>query len=189
MEERNKIATTSRKPRVVVTGPESTGKTQIARQLSDYFKGLYVEEFARTYIEGLGRPYSFDDVVTIAREQLRKRAEMKSETDHWIFFDTDLIVTKLWFDLVYNNCPKWLEDEIEEPFMDLYLLCYPDIPWIEDTVRENGGERRFFLFEKYKDELEKNSYSYYIVRGSGEERFRSALEGIRKNLHLYLQAK
>ena len=187
MEERNEIATALRKPRVVVTGPESTGKTVIVRQLSDYFKGSYVEEFARTYIEGLGRPYVFEDVVAIAREQLSKRAEMKLKTDQWVFFDTDLIVTKLWFDLVYNKCPKWLEDEVEEPFMDLYLLCYPDLPWVEDPVRENGGERRFFLFEKYKEELEKNGFSYYIVRGSGEERFKSAIEGIQRSFDLQVK--
>ncbi len=187
MEERNEIVTSGRKPRVVVTGPESVGKTVIAMQLSDYFDGLYVEEFARTYVEGLGRPYIFEDVVAIARKQLSKRAEMKLKTDQCIFFDTDLIVTKLWFDLVYNNCPKWLEEEIGVPFIDLYLLCYPDLPWIEDPVRENGGERRFFLFEKYKEELEKNGFSYYIVRGSGEERFESAMEGIRMNFDL--QAK
>ncbi len=187
MEKRNEIDTISRKPRVVITGPESTGKTVLARRLSDYFNGLYVEEFARKYVEGLDRPYNSDDVEAIAREQSCKRADMKLKTDNWIFFDTDLIVTKLWFDLVYSNCPEWLEDEIEKPFMDLYLLCYPDLPWIEDTVRENGGERRFFLFEKYKEELEKNDFSYYIVRGSGEERFRSALNGIRENLDI--QAK
>ena len=187
MEERNEIAAAVRKPRVVVTGPESTGKTVIARKLSGYFTGHYVEEFARTYIESLGRPYVFEDVVAIAREQLSKRAEMKLKTDQWVFFDTDLIVTKLWFDLVYNKCPKWLEDEVEEPFMDLYLLCYPDLPWVEDPVRENGGERRFFLFEKYKEELEKNGFSYYIVRGSGEDRFKSAIEGIQR--YFDLQAK
>lgn len=184
MEERIKIDLPGRKPRIVVTGPESAGKTILAKKLATYFKGFHVEEFARSYIEHLGRAYVYEDIEYIAKEQLKKREEIKEKTKHWIFFDTDLIITMIWFKEVFHNCPVWLENKVRQPFADLYLLCYPDLPWVEDPARENGGERRLFLFEKYKDVLELNRFSYFIVKGEGEERFRNALEGIGDKLHL-----
>jgi nicotinamide riboside kinase len=178
MEERIKIDSLGRKPRIVVTGPESTGKTILAEDLAVYFNGIYVEEFARSYIEQLDRPYVYEDVEFIASKQLQKREELKGKTDRWIFFDTDLIITLIWFKEVFGDYPEWLEDMARNPFADLYLLCYPDLPWVKDPVRENGGERRFYLFNKYKELLELNDFSFSIIKGKGEDRFRNALEGI-----------
>lgn len=179
MEERFEIGSQFR---IVVTGPESTGKTELAGLLADHFGGTVIPEYARDYIENLNRPYNFNDVVAIAEEQIRLREMTISQPSNWFFFDTDLIITKVWFDEVFNKCPEWLIHKINEPFMDFYLLCSPDIPWKEDTVRENGGERRDYLFLKYKEELEKYDFSYSVVKGENESRFNHALSGIKEFL-------
>ncbi len=178
MEKRIEIDSLGRKPRIVVTGPESVGKTVLTERLAMYFKGIYIEEFARSYIAQLGRSYVYEDVEIIAGKQLQKRDEIKIKTDRWVFFDTELIITLVWFKEVFQGCPGWMETEVRKPFVDLYLLCYPDLPWVEDPVRENGGERRLYLFNKYKELLEMNNFSYFIVKGEGEKRFRNALDGI-----------
>ena len=176
MEKRINIS--HRKPRIVITGPESTGKTTLSNELVMKTGGLMVPEYARSLIEKLDRPYTYEDVEHIAREQIRLRNVYSTNTSDWIFFDTDLIITKVWFEEVYRNVPDWLESEIQMNKMDLYLLCSTEPSWVQDPVRENGGERRLYLFSRYEEELKSYGFPYYIVNGLGEQRFRNALKGI-----------
>lgn len=171
-----------KKCRIVVTGPESTGKTELACHLAKHFEGIFIPEYAREYIENLARPYTYKDVEAIAREQVQRRKATSIQKNKWIFFDTDLIITKVWFDEVFKKCPDWLLHKVEEPYMDLYLLCSPDIPWQHDPVRENGGERREYLFLKYKDELEKYNFSYSVISGKGKNRIENAFLSIQNFL-------
>ena len=145
--------------------------------------GLLVPEYARSLIENLNRPYTYEDVEYIAREQIKLRNMYSSNTSDWVFFDTDLIITKVWFEEVYRNVPDWLESEIQKNKMDLYLLCSTEPPWVQDSVRENGGERRLYLFCRYKEELKKYGFPFFVVNGLGEKRFSNALKGI----HLYFE--
>ena len=165
----------------MITGPESTGKTTLSEDLAMKTGGLLVPEYARSFIEKLNRPYGYQDVEYIAREQIKLRNEYSSNTSDWIIFDTDLIITKVWFEEVYGNVPGWLESEIQKNKVDLYLLCSTEPSWVQDSVRENGGERRLYLFKRYEEELKRYNFPFYIVRGLGEQRFRNALKGI----HLY----
>lgn len=162
----------------MITGPESTGKTTLSEDLAMKTGGLLVPEYARSFIEKLNRPYGYQDVEYIAREQIKLRNEYSSNTSDWIFFDTDLIITKVWFEEVYGNVPDWLESEIQKNKVDLYLLCSTEPSWVQDSVRENGGERRLYLFKRYEEELKRYNFPFYIVRGLGEQRFRNALKGI-----------
>jgi len=167
-----------RKMRIVVTGPESTGKTTLALQLADYFGGKYIPEFAREYVEKLARHYTFEDVEAIARKQVNQYFETDQNADKYCFFDTWLIITKVWFQWVYGKQPDWLEDEIVGCPVDLYLLCRPDLPWEADAVRENGGESRLLLFEQYRNELIRYGFNFVEIEGSGDQRLKNAISAI-----------
>ncbi|MCL2596910.1 MAG: ATP-binding protein [Paludibacter sp.] len=162
-----------------LTGPESTGKTTLSQALAAHFEGECVAEYAREYVEKLDRKYNFYDICRIACRQIEQLEDAKKAENNLIFFDTDLIITKVWFELCYNKTPFFVTDYLKEPPVDCYLLCFPDIEWQNDTVRENGTEqKRHFLFNKYKNEIEKTGKSYYIIEGEGEERLQNAINAV-----------
>lgn len=166
--------------KIAVIGPESTGKTTLSEQLGKHFSTLWIPEFARKYCEELKRKYTFDDVECIAREQLK---QIQNTYEGLVFFDTDLIITKIWFEVVFHHCPKWIDNEISKKFIDFYLLCDTDIPWIWDSVRENGGEMREKLFRMYQSELEKNRFDYAIISGLGDKRLDNAIQEVNNYLN------
>jgi NadR type nicotinamide-nucleotide adenylyltransferase len=161
--------------RIVITGPECTGKSTLTRELAEYFQGPYIPEYARDYIEKLNRPYNYKDVLHIAETQLMQGTSAFADAKV-IFFDTYLVITKIWFEVVYNRYPAWIEDEIKRQKMDLYLLCDTSIPWIADDVRENGGAMREVLYLKYQHELENMGCKYAVVKGIGQQRLTNAIE-------------
>jgi NadR type nicotinamide-nucleotide adenylyltransferase len=167
--------------RIVITGPESTGKTELARGLAEHFQTTWVPEYARSYVESLGRPYTREDVESIARHQLLEEQEYQAKARNGIlFFDTWLIITKIWFDVVYGECPPWIKEHIRQAPIDLFLVCDTDLPWIPDPVRENGGEKREELKKMYCREIESLGFPYAIVSGRDEKRLKNALSILRK---------
>ncbi len=161
--------------RIVITGPESTGKSELSINLAKHFNTIYVKEFARDYVLSINRNYSYNDVEIIAKKQIEQLTLNYKDANKFIFFDTGLIITKIWFKVVYNKVPKFLLDALENIKIDFFLLCYPDIEWISDDVRENGGENRMKLFYEYKKELDKLNFNYEIVKGIGQIRTENAL--------------
>ena len=153
--------------KVGIIGPESTGKTTLARYLAKRYNGIYVPEYAREYMENLNRPYTMEDVETIARQQIQHLQEIDSHrsplTSNLYFFDTELIITKVWFEYKYGSCPTWLEQAIRDYPMDVYLLTYPDIKWEPDPVRENP-DIRLELFDRYESEIQQLDIPYYIIK-------------------------
>jgi len=164
--------------RIAITGPESTGKTTLAKQLAGNFNGLYVPEYAREYVERLTGQYTFADVENIARKQIDQYLQSKDQNEPIVFFDTWLIITKVWFEWVFGSVPGWIEDAIRDYPVDLYLLCQPDLPWEADSVRENGGENRIKLFEKYRDELIRRRLRFVEISGVENERLQNAIAAI-----------
>lgn len=165
---------------IVIIGPESTGKTTLVRQLAEHFKTVWIPEYAREYVEKLDRPYNYEDVEEIAKKQYSIEGEYLASANQFLFIDTDLIITKIWFEVVFGKMPDWLAPAIEEKRPDLYLLCATDLPWQYDPVRENGGEMRDLLFEKYKKELENLAFPYKIVDGVGGDRLQKAIQFVLK---------
>jgi NadR type nicotinamide-nucleotide adenylyltransferase len=167
--------------KITLTGPESVGKSTLARQLAEHFNGIFVSEFARAYVENLQRNYTYNDVVIIAEKQIEQYNSYCNSSNQagFVFFDTFLIITKVWFNVVYNRCPAWLGKAIEQHPMDLYLLCYPDLPWEADGVRENETNR-LQLFEMYQHELDFYGFNYHIIKGNGHERLQAAINEINK---------
>lgn len=155
---------------VAIIGAESSGKTTLAQYLAKRYNGLLVPEYAREYMEQLSRPYTIADVEHIARQQIAQLSTFHSqlstkETTDLVFFDTELIITKVWFEHKYGFCPDWLVDALHKYPMDVYLLCYPDLPWIPDPVRENP-DIRLELFNRYEAEVQALGIPYYIITHS-----------------------
>lgn len=159
--------------KIAITGPESTGKSMMAKHLAEKFNGNFIPEYARWYIQEIKRPYNFNDLEVIARKQIDQYNELKYDTSI-LFLDTWLIITKVWFDWVYNKVPTWLDEEIRSCPIDLFLLLKPDVPWEADPARENGGENRIKLYNRYKEELENYNFNYIEIGGLGIKRFENA---------------
>ena len=172
------------KPKIIViTGAESTGKSTLTERLASHFGVPYVPEIAREYVESLNRKYNYTDVENIAKIQIAQFNKISKSDAPYIFLDTWLIVTKIWFEFVYNKIPGWLIKEIEKSKIDLFLVCNIDLPWVYDPVRENGGENRKILQNKYIENIMRYKFDYRIISGIDDERFYNALN-ILKELEL-----
>jgi NadR type nicotinamide-nucleotide adenylyltransferase len=181
MEENNEKADLKKHPKIIViTGAESTGKSVLTERLSNYFKVPFIPEFAREYIENLDRNYNYLDVEKIAKKQISQLEALKQSAHQYVFVDTWLIITKIWFDVVFGKIPSWLESSIQKTKIDLFLVCDTNLPWEPDPVRENGGEQREILQARYINELENYNFNYQIISGKGEKRFRAAFEEVKK---------
>jgi NadR type nicotinamide-nucleotide adenylyltransferase len=163
---------------IVITGPESTGKTALCEKLASHYNTVFIPEYAREYILKLNRPYVYEDVLHIAQRQVELVAEYSKTAKNILFYDTYLVITKVWLDVVYKKHPRWLDAMLLENKMDLFLLCAPDIPWIPDPVRENGGKMRTVLFKRYQEELNISRNKYQII--CGKNRFEKAVGFIDK---------
>ncbi len=164
--------------RIAIVGPESTGKTVLARNLAEYYRGDWVPEFARTFIEQLDREYSFEDVKKIAKK-IVEEYNKQIDNPNPVFFDTEMIITKVWFDVVFKKQPKEMQAWLKQLDFDAFLLLYPDLPWEPDPVRENGGEMRKVLFDRYRKEIDKLHKPLAVVSGEGATRIYNAV----KELH------
>jgi len=165
--------------RIAITGPESTGKTWLTKKLVAHYDTNMVDEYARTYFQNREYKYTVDDLVTIAKAQLKNEHSIASFSTGLLFCDTDLIVMKIWSKVVFNYVPEWIEKQVREHKYDLYLLCFPDIEWKSDSLRKNPHNRQY-LFELYVNELEQNSLNYEIVKGIGDQRIRNAVSFVDK---------
>ncbi len=168
---------------IAITGAESTGKSTLVAALAKHYNVPFVPEFARDYVLQLKRKYTFDDVEFIARKQVEQYRELLNSAHPFVFLDTWLFVTKIWFEVVFKAVPVWLEKTIREMPVDLFLVCATDLPWIADTVRENGGEERNRLQECYINEIKKYNFTFKIVRGEKEKRLHNAIAIVEGFLH------
>lgn len=163
--------------RIAITGPESTGKSMIASQLADYYETAFVDEYARTYIDQLTRPYQEADIVQIARGQLEREQAICQTANKLLFCDTELTVCKIWSDVKYKRCHPWIEDQLISHTYPLYLLMDIDLEWHDDPQREHPHLREY-LFNCYRSNLQSRGVRYRIVTGKGENRLQCAVNHI-----------
>lgn len=169
---------------VIVTGPESVGKSTVAVKLTQEYDGEYIPEFSRSYIEKLNRPYTYDDINHIATHQQKTLEEkLQNSNKPVIFTDTHLIITKVWFLWHSNSYPPWIDAAIARTKNALYLLCAPDIEWLADSVRENGGKERIQLHKEYKGLLDASKLNYREVDGQGISRTNKAIKFVSEYLN------
>lgn len=179
--EQNNESTGSELKKIVVIGPESTGKSSLSSALASHYNTQWVPEYARKYIDQLKRPYEESDLLEIARGQILIEEEKASISKNVLICDTDLIVIKIWYEYKYGYCPKEILSEIAQRKYDLYLLTYIDIPWENDPQREYPHLREYF-FNLFKNELEQYNLPFVEISGEFEERKRLAVDAIERIL-------
>lgn len=170
----------SKPKRIALIGPESTSKSTLSALLAKHYKTLWVEEYAREYLKNINRKYTLEDIVTIAKRQLEIEKNKIPQSNKFIFVDTELIISKVWCEDVFKTCPDWILSNIEKEKYDFYLLCYPDIEWQKDSLRENPHRRQFF-FDWYEKELKNISANYTVIKGIGDERLKNCISAIENN--------
>ncbi|MEI2755248.1 MAG: ATP-binding protein [Chitinophagaceae bacterium] len=178
--------------KIVVIGPESTGKSTLCEELAQYFETNWCPEFAREYLLTNGTDYNFDDLLTIARGQIAMEDEYIERIENQslplleagghipLFIDTDMYVMKVWCEFVFGKCHRYVLDQIVKRKYDLYLLCNTDLPWEKDELREYPDlKTREKLFYIYKDIMVNQNVPWVEIKGSHEERTQQAIESVR----------
>lgn len=151
--------------RVVLTGPESVGKSVLAQELAKHFNTNFVEEYGRRYCEQVSNTDLLPiDFAHIAAGQLTLEDEAARASNQILFCDTDLIVTQIWAEVFIGNAPQWIYEVNHLRRYDLFLLLKPDIPWVDDGTRAYEDIRPW-QFERLRVELESRNLPYRIVEG------------------------
>ena len=175
--------------KIVVIGPESTGKSTLCKQLAQHYNTVWCPEFAREYLLTNGTNYSYDDLLTIAKGQLILENEYSQKMNSHsfplttscspFFIDTDMYVMKVWCEFVFDKCHRFILDQIVERKYDLYLLCNTDLPWVKDELREYPDlESRHKLYNIYKDIMINQSVPWVDISGTYEERLQKAIAAV-----------
>jgi nicotinamide riboside kinase len=191
--------------KIVIIGPESTGKSTLCQQLAAYYHTLWVPEFAREYLLALRKQYTFEDLLIIAKGQLvlednfikgmndpsgscgqlamsnmqKKGASHSPLTSHYshLFIDTNMYVMKVWCEFVFDKCHRWILEQIIEREYDFYMLCNTDLTWTSDELREYPDlHSRKILYKMYLDILINQTIPWVIISGSDEQRFNQAIK-------------
>ncbi|WP_273444188.1 ATP-binding protein [Neolewinella agarilytica] len=136
---------------ILITGPESSGKTTLARDLAFALDGLYVEEAARAYLLERNGDYSAADLPAIWQKQKEAEDAARATSASFVICDTGPEVIRIWAEVKYGSCPEEVLHATKTRHYDLILLCYPDLPWEEDSLREAPeANDRLALFELYQ---------------------------------------
>ena len=166
---------------IVITGPESSGKTWLSRSLSEHYETIWTPEFTRSYLKTIDRPYVEEDLLIIAKTQLEKQKSDLLLANRFLFSDTGLLVLKIWSEVKFGRCAPWIDRELKNGHYDLFLLCAPDLPWVYDPLRENPDDRAL-LFERYETTLKRFELPYAVITGEGEARLLNATQAVERFL-------
>jgi NadR type nicotinamide-nucleotide adenylyltransferase len=179
--------------KVVILGPESTGKSTLCEQLAAHYQTLWCPEYAREYLLKHGMNYTYDNLLTIAKGQIEleertvnswqstaAKSHSPLTTPHSpVFIDTDMYVMKVWCEFVFGKCHRFILEQIVERQYDLYLLCNVDLPWVKDELREYPDlESRQRLYYIYKDIMINQSTPWIEISGNYEERLEKAIRAV-----------
>ena len=152
---------------VVLHGAESTGKTNLGRELAAAYGGLFLPEFGRTWCEIFGTDCSVEDLIEIGTNQQRSIAEALVDRQ-LVISDTDAIMTAAWSKMMLGVVPREL---IEGPKADLYLHCRPDVPFVDDGLRVFGNPADRKKFDQIAREmLDEAGVSVVEISGDWNER-------------------
>ena len=174
--------------KVVLFGPESTGKTTLSRQLARYYNSVWVPEYAREYLQNKWnderKTCEPKDLLPIAEGQMKLENELAQKTNSVLICDTDLLETKVYSEAYYiGSCDTLLEKYALENKYDLYFLTYIDTPWEADDLRDKP-EHRKEMFDAFESALITNKRPYILLKGDKKTRLQTAVKHINKLLNL-----
>ena len=163
--------------KVVILGPESTGKSTLSSQLAEHYKTVWCPEFAREYLRETGRNYTYADLLNIAQGQLELEDIMLLKARNgYYFIDTDMYVMKVWCEVAFEDCHTWILKQIARRQYHFFFLCAPDLPWVEDELREYPSPAfRLRLFKMYKDILINSGVMWSEIMGTDSQRLQMAI--------------
>lgn len=166
--------------RIVIIGPESTGKSTLCRQLAAHYQTAWCPEFAREYLLEKGLPYTYKDLNNIACGQIKLEQTKAPEAKNNVYFiDTDMYVMKVWYEVAFGACPTWILKTIAKTHCDLYLLCNIDLPWIKDELREYPDLAvRQKLAKMYRDIMINSGVPWAEISGANGQRLQMAINSI-----------
>lgn len=157
--------------KILITGPESTGKSTLCTLLAEKYNSVWVKEYVREYFENLDREYCYEDLKLIGKEQFQRQNETEKTSSDFLFCDTGLEVIKIWSEHKYQKCDQWIIDHLSKQNFDIVFLLDIDIPWEFDELRENPSkEDRHYFIELYKKELSEIYGHFYFISGSLSQR-------------------
>ena len=169
----------SRPKRILILGPESTGKSTLAEKLAKHFAEPWVPEVAREYLEKLDRPYAYEDLLKIGIQQMQMEDELAMQAHNYLFCDTDLRVIQVWSQHRYGKVDPWVLEELARRTYDLILLCAPDLPWQADPLREHPElEMRQQFFEIYQQLSQASGFPWILVSGDTDKRLSTAIQAV-----------
>ncbi len=177
--------------KIVIIGPESTGKSSLCEELAQHYETSWCPEFAREFLLTNGKNYDYDDLLTIAKGQLALEDEyttrleknstpMLEKGQHLpLFIDTDMYVMKVWCEFVFNKCHSFIKEEIANRKYDLYLLCDVDLPWVADDLREYPDlATRKKLYGIYKEIMNTQAVPWVSISGNFKERLQKGITAV-----------
>lgn len=167
--------------RIAITGPESTGKSQLTRELAEHYSTVWVSEYAREYLQKTQGNYAFEDILNIARGQKKNEEEMESTARGILFCDTEFTVTRIWCEVKFGKVHPWILEQARLHRYDLFLLCDVDLPWEPDPLREHP-DLRSWLFKRYHEVMLQEEYNFRVISGTGVLRLGNAIEFVEEFL-------
>ena len=161
--------------KIVVTGPECSGKTTLATALSRSIGGIYVPEFARTYLSMLNRSYVLNDIRSMYEGQMMLEEAASGLEERPMISDTSTLVLLIWSQLRFGQVDPVIEKSFLERSYDLHLLCAPEPTWEPDVLRENPTDR-WSLFYLYHKQLIASGHAFRVLHGPPEARLQKVLD-------------
>ena len=167
--------------KIVITGPESSGKSTLFKALEKHYKVIGAGEYARDFLTTSNGEYIAGDLLTISKGQIEKELYVKALSKSFVLCDTDLLTIKIWSEYKFNFCDTQILNLLSDYPADFYLLMSPDIPWEPDPLRENPDDRLDILAIHIK-ELRAMGIPYVLISGALEQRFQQSINLINKLL-------
>lgn len=161
--------------KIVITGSESTGKTDLARKLGTHFTAPVSAEFVRGYAASRREALDFADHGPIAHGQMAAEDAAIARARNVVILDTDLVSTVVYCEHYFGRCPAWIVEAARTRAGTMYLLLAPDVPWIADGVRDRG-DRRDEMHQLFVNKLRSLDLPFVEISGPWDERFRRASE-------------